>query len=143
MTDVVDTSMPAQAAFLLARIAEDAKAARAVEESDGTLRAGDPYPDGSGVADRDDFPQYPWGQSAADSAFLAGVGHPSRVLADCAAKRAIVERYLAQLGRQGDPDESQVAAAVCVAEYEGWVIPALLDAYAAYPEFREEWRWVR
>lgn len=48
--------------------------ARSCQAEVGTLKAGDPYEDGSGIADQDAFPSYPWGSGQAELAFMAANG---------------------------------------------------------------------
>jgi hypothetical protein len=55
-------------------------------------------------------------------------------------KRRILDRYADALARQGDWEESQIAAHICAEEYEGWIIPALAAPYAGRAGWREEWR---
>ena len=52
---------------------------------------------------------------------------PARVLAECKAKRRIVERY-AFLAEYGDDGDAR------------WVLPLLALPYADHPDFQEEWR---
>jgi uncharacterized protein DUF6221 len=76
--------------FLRARLGEDEAAAKALLPS---LRKGEPYEDDSGIADRDDFPSYPWGAGDGELEFMAGPGHPARVLREVEAKRRIVDAH--------------------------------------------------
>lgn len=79
--------------FLRARLDEDERLARAVEDAVGTHRKGGTYDDGSGPAYDDAFPSYSWSHADDDRElrFMAGPGHPSRIRADVAAKRALIE----------------------------------------------------
>lgn len=60
---------------------------------------------------------------------------PARVLAECEAKRRIVERYQDRTKYQTVVADAQSAAE----EYEDYVLPLLALPYADHPEFREEW----
>lgn len=66
--------------------------------------------------------------------------NPARMLAEVEAKRRILDRYEDALARQQDPEYSQSTARVHAQEYEGWIIPALAQAYAGRPGWREEWK---
>lgn len=81
--------------FVRARLDEDEQLARECEAEVGPERAGERFTDDSGDADRDSFPSYPWGSQEAELAYMAGPGHPSRVLAEVEAKRRLVERLAA------------------------------------------------
>lgn len=82
------------ATWLLACVDEDALLAQACIDEVGSVRKGEPYDDGSGDADRDDFPSYPWGSEQRELDYMAGPGHPSRVLAECDTKRRIIELHV-------------------------------------------------
>ncbi|BBG01575.1 MULTISPECIES: DUF6221 family protein [Pseudonocardia] len=155
MTDLVE--------FLTARIDEDEQLARTVEQAVGAERKGEPYSDGSGIAAGDAFPTYPWGMVPEELPFMAGAGHPSRVLADVAAKRAILAAHPpvrftdATLGlhdvevcwrchvRLDYPDDWDEQGA------EGWTYPlvqerfpcgtvrALALPYRSHPDFNPAW----
>lgn len=111
------------AAFLLARIDDTERLARAQD----LVRAGDPYSDGSGTAYRDGFPSYPWGAEEGELEFMAGPGHPARVLAECAAKRHIIQLVLGI----GIVDGFALDAEV---------LQTLALPYADHPDYREEWQ---
>lgn len=96
-------------AFVLARAAEREALARACIEEVGPERVGDRYDDDSGVADRDSFPSYPWGVQDRELAYMAGPGHPARVLREVAAVRAVVALHR--------PAESLAGCSECCAEY--------------------------
>lgn len=104
--------------FLRARLADDERTAQACEKEVGTHRAGEMYDDGSGTADYDAFPSYPWGQMDAELAYMAGPGHPARVLREVAAKRAILDMV-------NSPGRMTLR----------W----LAAVYADHPEYRDEW----
>jgi len=65
---------------------------------------------------------------------------PARVLAECEAKRRIVERYADCVSRQSEPDYSTTEALIQSSEYEDWTLLALASVYADHADFREEWR---
>lgn len=94
----------------------------------GKTRAGEPYQDGSGVADRDDFPSYPWGSQARELAFMAGPGHPESVLRQVRAHRAI----LAFLDPTGMPSGEGAFVA-------DKVLRLLVSIYADRDGFRAGW----
>ena len=101
------------AEFLLARIAEDERIAAAWK--DDTETWSNPYESGVAIAFQDRF----------------GL---SRVLADCEAKRRIVEAD----PRYGNPwngcgDDCEVKA-------HEWVLRALAAPYADHPDYRQEWQ---
>ena len=100
----------------------------------GKTRSGEPYQDGSGVADRDDFPSYPWGSQEHELAFMAGPGHPESVLRQVRAHRAILDLHE---GADGYCNE-------CAGTMLGRPAPCatlrLLGAcYSDRDGFREEW----
>jgi hypothetical protein len=74
-------------AWLLLNVDQHERLARECIADVGANRKGDEYADGSGIADRDDFPEYPWGSRGPELAFMAGPGHPDSVLDDIDAKR--------------------------------------------------------
>lgn len=95
--------------FLLARIAEDEAAARESVEYEENV----------------------WE--------AAGWLPPSRVLAECEAKRRIVEQYAdAERRRVADPLDMAVAPRRVFALER--VLRALALPYADHPDYREEWR---
>lgn len=81
---------------LLAHLDEVEKLANDCVAEVGPNRVGDEYADGSGTADRDDFPSYPWGSEARELAFMAGPGHPDDVLRLCRAHRDLIEAWKQQ-----------------------------------------------
>ena len=102
--------------FLLARIAEDeALVGRFVNR---------------GVGEGVDA----WGEAATDYFFGAGSPcDPSRVLAECAAKRAIVEMWAVR-------QEQDHLAVQAHATGLGLAIRALAAAYSDHPDYQPEWR---
>lgn len=131
MTDLV--------AFLHARLDEDERLACAVEASVGTHRAGEPFDDGSGTADNDAFPSYPWGAEASELPFMAGPGHPARVLADVKAKRAVLDLF-DQLAHPADVNANPPSP-YAVGKAAGLAIAVrhLVSAYANHPDFDPAW----
>lgn len=115
--------------FLLARIGEDEVEARVA----GDLRAyKHEFPGGAYLEDARTGHRIPLPFDGRDVAELQWLNHavrhlPGRVLAECEAKRRIVERY-AHLHDHGDSGDAQ------------WVLPLLALAYADHPDYREEWR---
>lgn len=79
---------------LLAKLSDVEKLANDCIAEVGSTRAGDEYADGSGAADSDSFPSYPWGSMDRELAFMAGPGHPDDVLRLCRAHRDIISEYL-------------------------------------------------
>lgn len=75
--------------WLRSQLDADEKIAAACIEEIGAERAGDPLSDGSGLADHDAFPSYPWGSRDAELAFFRIV-QPAHVLRTVAAHRAIL-----------------------------------------------------
>lgn len=126
--------------FLLARIAEDEKLAReALEENpeptawvaerryDGTwamdLHSTHPDADSHGVGEDVLVPR--------EMAKHIVGWKPARVLAECEAKRRIVERYEnTTFDHWAEPDR----------EYEHWILPLLAVPYADHPDYQQEWR---
>lgn len=92
------------------------------------------------IAARDEPETGWWWSEDAESAPERHIARhdPARVLADVAAKRAIVEAYEgAELERGDDPnDETRIADATTLR----WVVCVLASAYAQHPDYREEWR---
>lgn len=121
--------------FLRARLDEDERLARDVESSVGAERASDPYSDGSGTADRDAFPSYPWGAEEGELEFMAGPGHPSRVLAEVAMKRRILAEHR--------DDRTSCSTCGTAGEYDvPWpctTVELLALPYADHPDYRQEW----
>lgn len=99
-------------------------------------RAGEPYSDDSGIADRDGFPSYPWGAEEQELRFMAGVGHPTFVLADLVAKRRIVEMHR---GAHECPTEDS-SCGWCVHGDECETLQALALPYADREGYDPAWR---
>jgi len=90
--------------------------AQAVIDHVGPERRGDPYSDGSGQAEWDSFPSYPWGMSQEELYFLGGPGHPDQTLARVRADRLILDQWEA-----ASPEHQAVL---------GWVIGVIWDSYS-------------
>ncbi|HET8768401.1 MAG TPA: DUF6221 family protein [Pedococcus sp.] len=108
--------------FLLARIAEDA--AVAAEADEGSLPVADPAS---------------WAVSVCYDEVWGPVGRAdmdaSRLLAECEAKRRIVEAYVDAYGANRDTmwgQETRVGLTVAV--------DALVAVYSDHPDFKPEWR---
>lgn len=135
-------------AFLRARYDDDEQRALDCIAEVGSDRVGDLFADGSGVADRDDYPSYPWGSLAAELAFAAGPGHPARVLVKVAADRRILDLH--PIARDpGQPpycetcrytDDSDAAKPFGAAGYPCPTIRALATPYVEHPDYRQEWQ---
>lgn len=123
-------------AFVRARLDEDERLARACQDEIGTLRAGEPFLDGSGVAERDDYPSYPWGSRDRELAFMAAF-NPARALREVAAKRRTIERHEAHEGRcvvccSVDPDGGWDAAPC-------GTIRNLTETWSNHPDYDPAW----
>ena len=99
--------------FLLARVAED---------EDAASKAGS---------------FTPWERTFDRDNYGCLLVQPSRVLAECAAKREIVERCFGVMGREYPASHL---------DEDGWVqlmwqtMYDLAEVYADHPDYREEWR---
>jgi hypothetical protein len=128
-------------AFLKARLDELQEKADACEAEVGRVRAGEPYDDGSGTADQDQFPSYPWGSEEAELAYLAAV-HPRFVLAVVASKREIIAEHTCQCP---DPDCGDCGA--CSGDHHADPTPSpcrtlrlVCVPFADHPAYRESWK---
>ena len=77
-------------------------------------------------------------KSERDPSWWYDLGNPSRVLADIAAKRRILDEYTESASRtvaHGAPSNAEVRTAALAD-----VIQILAEAYADRPGWREEWR---
>lgn len=133
-------------AFLRRMLDEDQRIAQACLDSVGSLRAGDAYPDGSGTADRDDYPSYPWGVQEADLAHIAR-HDPARVLREVAAKRTMLRIHAPQSSTFSVPVARTPFCLICqefdgtpLAPYPCDTIRAIAAVYAEHPDYREEWK---
>lgn len=124
MSDIVE--------FLSARLDEDS----ALADKQDLLRAGEPYPDGSGIADNDAFPHYPWGyRPEGEPEFMAGPGHPARVLAEVVAKRAILAEHVNQFA-----DDDPFPRCIVDGNWPCSTLLALASVYADHPDFDPAWK---
>lgn len=138
-------------AFLLARIAEDEAVAReaAADRAPTWRQATDPGvvhddPAGGVVVDMDEaFPEivvYDEGRpSIAEAAHIA-LHDPARVLAECEAKRRIVETYHDHLENGQSSTGFHDCGDDCTGGAMIWTLRLLALPYAAHEGFREEWR---
>lgn len=131
---------------LVAWLREQVDADEQLARSQDLTRAGDPFRDASGIADVDGFPSYPWGAEAHELAFMAGPGHPARVLAEVAAKRGLITQALRWMAlRDGEwgccHDPSEIAAGTCPEEKpdEDRSLRLLASVYAGRPGWRSDW----
>jgi hypothetical protein len=107
------TQTPTLTAFLLERIAHDEAAARKLAETDRRPVL-----------------------SLAET-----INHPERLLAECEAKRRIVE------GRSGVPHPEDGCDGSCDGPNDHWakvdeweILTYLAAVYAGHPDYREEWK---
>lgn len=110
--------------FLLARIAEDEAVARAARDDDLTNAHMLGLAEGSAL-------------SPGDRVMV----HPTRVLAECEAKRRIVASYQgasSALARMNDPLRRGLGEAMVLAH--GDALRALALPYAEHPDYDEAWR---
>src|SRR5690242_13034934 len=134
---------PTLTEFLLARIAEDEAAAREVTDffySEGRWKWGHALPvkvallddrESVVLATRDDGPTW----MACDH---IARHDPARVLAECEAKRRIVQRHaLREFFRPGGAD---ALCTHCRDSHPCADLRDLASVYADHPDYREEWR---
>lgn len=131
--------------FLLARIAEDEAVALPfknelgdvrqwqADDIGGVVRTVDPRPLG--------LPDMVGTCSTHLEADLMSRYDPARVLAECAAKRAIVAYFELEAEKMADPRKRQAAS-----EPEWWLMRAaertlhsLAAVYSTHPDYRQEW----
>jgi hypothetical protein len=132
--------MPDLADFLLARTAEDeadARRAAAVDDLGPVWRAGRKWEDFAGI--------YASGIEVADMPDTGVAPHiarwdPARVLAECQAKRRIVEHH----GSNGDDDFALCVICTEVGpDAQGWpcqTLRLLALSYADHEDYRPEWK---
>jgi hypothetical protein len=144
-------------AFLRARYAELRVLARGCLGEVGSTLRGEPYADGSGLADRPDFPSYPWGIEAAELAYLEAM-QPAQALRDIDAKLRILDEHKPSpwtsppVRRPADlpGDETNVCITCGVIDgqddtqwidgfYPCMTLRLLALPYSDHPEYREEW----
>jgi hypothetical protein len=145
---VPDVSLPLMtdlAEFLLARIAEDEAAARAATKGEWTA-VGTQFPDEESDAAEmirgyvDVFPDGPGitgEEMAGPDAWHVARWDPARVLAECDAKRRIVEFWSQAFSKPTDFPGIQFDRVRSAAQ---WTLQVLALPYADHPGFREEWR---
>lgn len=134
--------------FLLARIEEDEAVARAaIRSGDGSWTAGEqPDPDGDvydpcGVYG-DDLHIYDEGGHDENHAEHIARHDPARVLAECAAKRAIIAQADEATGLDMSVDNDRLIGSrdEVMDPYCGDVILRVLAAvYASHPDFEQGW----
>lgn len=129
MTEVVEVL----AAWLTAIWDEGERLAKGCVDDIGGHRAGDPLSDGSGEADCDAFPSYPWGSDGWERAYMAGPAQPSAVLARIVADRQILTECIIVLeGKEPGRMRERVLA---------WTILRLLaSAHRDRPGWQEAWQ---
>lgn len=133
------------AAFLLARLDEDQAAAEAATIEDvGPVWHFAEGVDYTGVPDWRIGADTQWSFMAVARAYdREATDHiarwdPARVLAEVAAKRAIVEHYRDHMRKRDDPLLAGVARPYIVRELET-MLRHLAAPYADHPDYREEW----
>ncbi|MFW0772474.1 DUF6221 family protein [Paenarthrobacter nitroguajacolicus] len=127
--------------FLEARIAEDETlASEAARGSNGKWRRGRegwaPDDDECRV-EGDAIAIYDEGGHDADQAEHIATHDPARVLAECAAKRAIIKRH--EYECMGADD---AAGKGCALDYEAWpcsTVRHLAVIYSDHPDYQQEW----
>lgn len=116
--------------FLLARIAEDEASAKDCLAHPEAMRA----------YDREVQDTYRQGWKAERASDLISRWHPARVLAECAAKRRIVEQFqMARFATELDIDEMDDPANTD-AEILLTTLVLLALPYADHPDYDETWR---
>lgn len=141
--------------WLARQLDADEAAAKAVTTDTGTWTDSRWILNGSevafySVADEDGFggfataaqayPSEPLAPVALDIAFHIARWDPARVLAEVAAKLAIVEDYRIVLANNAaEPDEVMAVARGLIAKSLGMVLRRLAAPYADRPGFRPEW----
>ncbi|MCC3277548.1 DUF6221 family protein [Arthrobacter sp. zg-Y20] len=131
--------------FLLARIAEDEAVARAAVRRDGRWHVDQGHPLDESVV-QGDIHIYDEGGHTAEQALHIATHDPARVLAECAAKRAIVELH--ELGPDDRSAGKEQGCMICGEwdDYSGWGITgpcatlrALAAVHADHPDYQPEW----
>lgn len=115
--------------FLLARITEDEEVAKAVAEEIRAELARDIYLPGQGP-DPDDRGMYRASDGNDSPAVVVG---PARVLAECAAKRRIVDAQW-----DADPNDGDWSSGYLSANDQA--VRALALPYAGHPDYDDAWR---
>lgn len=127
--------------FLLARIEEDEAVAREAVDKDGRWHVDQRHPLDEAVV-QGDIHIYDEGGHTAGQALHIARHDPARVLAECAAKRAIVEQAEDATGLDMSVDNDRLVGErdMKVEPYCGDVILAALAAvYADHPDYQKEW----
>lgn len=123
--------------FLLARIAEDTATAKRAATT--LVRSAD-----SAWINIDTWGEQDWGEIGGNQLAHVNRWDPARVLAECAAKRNIVEHW--RTWAQPEPDGPDKGRVRTDAWAEATRFEVLMDLYqlaqpyADHPDFREEWR---
>jgi hypothetical protein len=113
---MTDTAVLTLSEFLLARIAEDEQRARDFEEHYARARNGEYGRGGS------EWNAPTW-HGAESIGFL-----PARVLAECEAKRQVVEDFTE--GGNSEEEDNMLR----------WVVKVLAGVYSDHPDYRDEWQ---
>lgn len=126
--------------FLNARLDEDEQSAQAVIDEVGAVRVGEPYDDGSGIAEVDAFPSYSAGHRASELAFMAH-WQPARMLREVAAKRQIIAEHTCPC-----PDDDCQDCGACSGGHHDDptqtpcdTLRLLTTIYSDHPDYRKEW----
>jgi hypothetical protein len=119
-------------AWIRGQIGQLRKLAQDCTAEVGHNMAGDQYEDGSGTADRDDYPSYPWGVGDAELAYMAAT-QPRYALALCDTRANILN----QAWRIYENNFSDDPTAYLFAEE---VIRQLGLAYQHCPGYQDSWR---
>jgi Family of unknown function (DUF6221) len=115
------------AAWLRGALDDEERVARECLDEVGHCKAGEMYPDGSGPADRDDYPSYPWGSGLAELEFMRRHA-PARELRKIEANRRILD-YLDRVDKYEfdndlwnlpDPDDVRRLLALPLADRPGY-----------------------
>lgn len=138
------------AEFLMQRIAEDEADARDASHRDAEWTAVDPSPAGWGADERDAEllgGGKPLGRFDPEYGGMLVAEHvarwsPARVLAECAAKRRIVELHRGQKALWDDDENplEVVECPECGVLFPCPTLRLLALPYADHPDYREEWR---
>ena len=116
--------------FLLARIAEDEAVARAAVDEDGRWHVDQSHPLYEAEV-RGDIYIYDEGGHTAEQAARIARHDPARVLAECAAKRAIIEQAASYSPELEHGDNGEWAFDV--------TLRSLAAVYADHPDYQPEW----
>lgn len=114
--------------FLLARIAEDEAVARALDNAHDPLDWTEPGDPAVGLAGPVDGP----------SGYESVVIDPARVLAECEAKRRLVEAFAVDANTE-DPSTGDMRSPESLEAAAHVVLRTLATIYASHRDFRSEW----